>query len=128
MLPASSCCTQAFDFFTYSELIYWFVFAVAINPFRWKWALFVFFGISSHLPAKIVEEEDRLRNGLGNRSRYVDGERPACYEHRPRGLDALSWHRTWRTQGCLLYLVALLHLSSFFRFDVLVTVHLYDLL
>jgi hypothetical protein len=30
---------------------------------------------------------------------------------------------TWRTQG---YLVALLPLSLFFRFDVLVTVHLYD--
>ena len=59
---------------TYSELIYWFVFVVAINPFRWKWALFVFFGIGSHLPAKIVEEEDRLRNGLGNRTRYVGGE------------------------------------------------------
>jgi hypothetical protein len=28
--------------------------------------------------------------------------------------------------GLSLYLVALLHLSSFFRFDVLVTVHLYD--
>jgi hypothetical protein len=28
--------------------------------------------------------------------------------------------RPWRTQGCLLYLVALLHLPSFFRFDVLV--------
>jgi hypothetical protein len=35
---------------------------------------------------------------------------------------------TWRTQGYLLYLVALLPLSLFFRFDVLVTVHLYDLL
>jgi len=30
------------------------------------------------------------------------------------------------TGGCLLYLLALLHLPSFFRFDVLVTVHLYD--
>ena len=28
--------------------------------------------------------------------------------------------RPWRTQGCLLYLVALLHLPFFFRFDVLV--------
>jgi hypothetical protein len=28
--------------------------------------------------------------------------------------------RPWRTQGCLLYLVALLHLPSFFRFVVLV--------
>lgn len=64
--------TKAFDFFTYSELIYWFVFVVAINPFRWKWALFVFFGIGSHLPAKIVEEEDRLRNGLGYKKSYID--------------------------------------------------------
>jgi hypothetical protein len=28
--------------------------------------------------------------------------------------------RPWRTQGCLLYLVAQLHLPFFFRFDVLV--------
>ena len=55
----------AFDFFTYSELIYWFVFCVAINPFRWKWALFVFFGISTGLPFSVVREEDRLRNELG---------------------------------------------------------------
>ncbi|MCJ1435338.1 hypothetical protein MMC27_004710 [Xylographa pallens] len=55
----------AFDFFTYSELIYWFVFCIAINPFRWKWALFVFFGIGSALPLSVVKEEDRLRNGLG---------------------------------------------------------------
>jgi hypothetical protein len=33
---------------------------------------------------------------------------------------------TWRTQAYLLYLVALLPLSLFFRFEVLVTVHLYD--
>jgi len=33
---------------------------------------------------------------------------------------------TWRTHGYLLYLVALLPLSLFFRFDVLVAVHLYD--
>ncbi|MCJ1355029.1 MAG: hypothetical protein MMC33_005020 [Icmadophila ericetorum] len=56
--------TGAFDFFTYSELIYWFVFRVVINPFRWKWALFVFFGIGSTLPLKVVEGEDRLRYGL----------------------------------------------------------------
>jgi hypothetical protein len=33
---------------------------------------------------------------------------------------------TWRAHGYLLYLVALLPLSLFFRFDVLVTIHLYD--
>ena len=61
--------TQAFDFFTYSELIYWFVFIVLINPFRWKWALFVLFGIGAELPAKIVEEEERFRNGMGMKTR-----------------------------------------------------------
>lgn len=58
--------TRAFDFFTYSELIYWFCFVVLINPFRWKWALFVFFGIGSSLPARVVEEEDRIRGRLGH--------------------------------------------------------------
>ena len=57
--------TGAFDFFTYSELLYWFVFVVAINPFRWKWALFVFFGIGRALPMKVVEKEDVLRKQLG---------------------------------------------------------------
>ena len=55
----------AFDFFTYSELIYWFVFCVAVNPFRWKWALFVFFGVGSAVPLRVVRGEDRVRNGLG---------------------------------------------------------------
>ena len=64
--------TGAFDFFTYSELLYWFVFCIVINPFRWKWALFVFFGIGSALPLKVVEREDRIRNGLGLK-RYRHG-------------------------------------------------------
>jgi len=55
------------DFFTYSELQYWFVFCIVINPLRWKWALFVFSGIGSALPMDIVRGEDRLRNGLGGR-------------------------------------------------------------
>ncbi|KAF2495683.1 FAD/NAD(P)-binding domain-containing protein [Lophium mytilinum] len=55
----------AFDFFTYGELLYWFVFNIAINPFRWKWALFVFFGIGDALPKHIVRREDQIRNGLG---------------------------------------------------------------
>lgn len=53
--------TKAFDFFTYSELIYWFVFVTLINPFRWKWALFVFFGLGKDLPARIVQAEDWAR-------------------------------------------------------------------
>jgi hypothetical protein len=57
--------TRAFDFFTYSELIWWFCFSVAINPFRWKWGLFVFFGIGAQLPLKIVQEEDRIRKEAG---------------------------------------------------------------
>lgn len=57
--------TAAFDFFTYTELMYWFVFVAVINPFRWKWALFVFFGVGQGLPMKVVQEEERARNGLG---------------------------------------------------------------
>ncbi len=57
--------TGAFDFFTYSELMYWFVFCVVINPFRWKWALFVLSGIGSALPLRVVKREDSIRNGLG---------------------------------------------------------------
>jgi hypothetical protein len=59
----------AFEFFTYSELIYWFLFIVLINPFRWKWALFVFFGIGSALPMGVVKREDQLRNGMGSVTR-----------------------------------------------------------
>lgn len=53
--------TGAFDFFTYSELLYWFVFVVLINPFRWKWAAFVFFGIGRGLPLAVVNTEDGIR-------------------------------------------------------------------
>jgi hypothetical protein len=55
----------AFDFFTYWELIYWFVFTIAINPFRWKWAAFVLFGVGAGLPLRVVQEEERARDGLG---------------------------------------------------------------
>jgi len=57
--------TGAFDFFTYLELLWWFSFCIAINPFRWKWAIFVFFGIGDALPKRVVEAEDRMRNELG---------------------------------------------------------------
>lgn len=60
--------TAAFDFFTYSELTYWFVFCIAINPFRWKWALFVLCGVGSALPMRVVQGEDQVRNGLGMKS------------------------------------------------------------
>jgi len=74
--------TAAFDFFTYSELIWWFTFVsvagsyllwsrfltteqcVTINPFRWKWALFVFLGVGINFPQYVVEKEDQIRNGL----------------------------------------------------------------
>jgi len=59
--------TGAFDFFTYLELVWWFTFCVAINPFRWKWAFFVFFGIGQSLPKRVVEAEDKIRNGLGGK-------------------------------------------------------------
>jgi len=55
----------AFDFFTYLELVWWFVFCICFNPFRWKWALFVFFGLGFVLPRRVVHIEERIRNGVG---------------------------------------------------------------
>ncbi|ROV99429.1 hypothetical protein VMCG_06403 [Cytospora schulzeri] len=60
--------TGAFDFFTYLELIWWFAFCVAFNPFRWKWAFFVFFGLGFALPKRLIRVEDKVRNGLGRPS------------------------------------------------------------
>jgi len=57
--------TGAFDFFTYLELLWWFFFCIAINPFRWKWALFVFCGIGAGLPRRVVDAEDKLRSSMG---------------------------------------------------------------
>ncbi|KAI1815850.1 monooxygenase [Poronia punctata] len=57
--------TGAFDFFTYLELVWWFTFCVTINPFRWKWAFFVFFGLGMALPRRVVETEEKIRNGMG---------------------------------------------------------------
>jgi hypothetical protein len=57
--------TAAFDFFTYSELIYWFVFTIVVNPFRWKWAAFVLLGIGASLPRTIIKQEDRIRGLVG---------------------------------------------------------------
>ncbi|KAH6673502.1 hypothetical protein B0J14DRAFT_512051 [Halenospora varia] len=68
--------TAAFDFFTYLELVWWFTFCIAFNPFRWKWALFVFFGIGHELPKRVVEAEDKLRHklGIGNGENYDIGK------------------------------------------------------
>lgn len=60
--------TGAFDFFTYLELLWWFTFCVAFNPFRWKWAIFVFFGVGLDLPKMFVEREKRMINSLGYRA------------------------------------------------------------
>ncbi|KAK5989735.1 putative monooxygenase [Cladobotryum mycophilum] len=57
--------TGAFDFFTYLELVWWFAFCVAFNPFRWKWALFVFFGIGLNIPQAFVTQEKKFINGEG---------------------------------------------------------------
>ncbi|KAI2602141.1 FAD/NAD(P)-binding domain-containing protein [Hypoxylon sp. NC1633] len=57
--------TGAFDFFTYLEMIWWFFFCIVVNPFRWKWATFVFFGLGFALPKRVVTAEDQVRNGMG---------------------------------------------------------------
>lgn len=59
--------TPAFDFFTYLELVWWFTFCIAVNPFRWKWALFVFLGVGIALPKALVEQERNVINCDGYR-------------------------------------------------------------
>ena len=49
----------AFEFFTYA------CFVILINPFRWKWALFVLCGVGSALPKAVVMQEDKLRSEMG---------------------------------------------------------------
>lgn len=56
--------TNAFDFYTYSEMIYWFVFLIMVNPFRWKWVFFVLFGVGRSLPMSVVKQEDMFRREL----------------------------------------------------------------
>lgn len=56
--------TRAFDFFTYAELMYWYLFVILVNPFRWKWAPFVFFGVGRALPLSVVSREEAFRKEL----------------------------------------------------------------
>ncbi|CZT43456.1 related to ACB 4-hydroxyacetophenone monooxygenase [Rhynchosporium secalis] len=67
--------TGAFDFFTYLELIWWFAFCIVVNPFRWKWAFFVFFGVGRGLSKGIVVREDWVRERVGrNGGSYDEGK------------------------------------------------------
>jgi hypothetical protein len=43
-----------------------------INPFRWKWAAFVLFGVEKELPFSVVEQEGKARNCIGMRSLMSD--------------------------------------------------------
>ncbi|RPB12800.1 FAD/NAD(P)-binding domain-containing protein [Morchella conica CCBAS932] len=57
--------TGAFDFFTYGELCLWFLECVVVNPFRWKWAFFVFTGRG--MPMGIVRKEREIIEGDSSR-------------------------------------------------------------
>jgi hypothetical protein len=41
------------------------VFTITVSPFRWKWALFVLFGVGEGLPLSVVRQEDRARGKSG---------------------------------------------------------------
>ncbi|RMD44067.1 hypothetical protein DV735_g1047, partial [Chaetothyriales sp. CBS 134920] len=57
--------TRALDFFTYPELISWFVIASIVNPFRWKWALFILFGWSlTSLDHDQLPSLDKIKDAL----------------------------------------------------------------
>ncbi|KAK8227374.1 hypothetical protein HDK90DRAFT_57615 [Phyllosticta capitalensis] len=55
----------AFDFFTYSEMMCWFAFTMLANPFRWKWALFIFGGVGMSFPMAVVQLETWMCRFLG---------------------------------------------------------------
>ncbi|PHH71348.1 hypothetical protein CDD82_6554 [Ophiocordyceps australis] len=57
--------TGAFDFFTYLELVFWLVTCVVVNPFRWKWAVFVFLGVGAGGPGAVVRREEKWLKGRG---------------------------------------------------------------
>lgn len=42
------------------------MFVIVINPFRWKWALFVLMGVGAVLPQEIVRHEDKIRQRTRN--------------------------------------------------------------
>jgi len=45
------------DYFTYSELVWWFIFSMTINPWRWRWILFVLLGWQMVLPSRTRVKE-----------------------------------------------------------------------
>lgn len=47
------------------------VFVIFIDPFRWKWAAFVLFGIGAALPETVVHEEDDVRTALGKTENLI---------------------------------------------------------
>lgn len=54
---------QGLDFFTYSELIMWFVVGMLINPVRWKWILFVLFGWGDYVHSPQLKRSAKMLNG-----------------------------------------------------------------
>jgi len=67
--------TAAFDFFTYLELLWWFYFCIVINPFRWKWALFVFFGIGLAVPQETAKAETSIVESTGYERKEAEAGR-----------------------------------------------------
>ncbi|TQB70391.1 hypothetical protein MPDQ_000605 [Monascus purpureus] len=57
----------AFEFLTYAELIYWCIVALFLDPFRWKWVLFVLTGKGGSFPEKIIEKESPFRESQEER-------------------------------------------------------------
>ena len=62
----------ALDFFTYAELVGWFVGVILVNPFRWKWAVFVLMGVGGAVPREVVRQEDRVRRDWGAQTSGFD--------------------------------------------------------
>ncbi|KJZ76490.1 hypothetical protein HIM_04219 [Hirsutella minnesotensis 3608] len=61
--------TKPLEFFSYAELIWWFIFVCCFNPFRYKWIIFALFGVGLNLPEAFVRREEKILNSRGYKYR-----------------------------------------------------------
>ncbi|KAK4170472.1 hypothetical protein QBC43DRAFT_306287 [Cladorrhinum sp. PSN259] len=70
------------EIFCYVELIGWFVLCVAVNPFRWKWVIFILFGVELMLPGGGRMDEFREGGGFKVQARMKMAQPPPSKKSR----------------------------------------------
>ncbi|KAJ9262879.1 hypothetical protein DTO021C3_2993 [Paecilomyces variotii] len=70
----------ALEFFTYSELIWWIIFNIFSNPWRWRWVFFVLWGWGS-IPANNAGRENLIINGSTKSGSNGQGSKPGSSDN-----------------------------------------------